>query len=126
MPFIITPLQKSSILQQKDDIELSARAHSGKHSPASSIQQSPRSQKLSPLKVELFPLPQLQSHTLPKTPMPRQPPELPDAIRDSQPSNSDIPPNSTSATDKGKITHFATKTRKTYKRNDPNTPFRKL
>ena len=48
MPFVITPIQKNSDSQQKDDIEFSPRADSGIHSPASSMQQSPRSQKLSP------------------------------------------------------------------------------
>ena len=71
----------------------------------------------------MFPIPQSQSHTLPMTPMPRQPP---DPICDSQPSNSNTPPNITSATDRGKIAHFATKVREKYKRNDPNSSLRKL
>ena len=91
------------------------------------MQQSPGSQKSSPFENRaLFPLPQLQSHTLPMTPMPRQPSELPIPMRDSQLSNSNTPPNSTSATDKGKIAHFATKVKEKYKRNDPNSSLRKL
>ena len=74
----------------------------------------------------MFPLPELQSHTTPMTPMPRQPIELPNPIRDSQPSNSSTPPNLTSAIDKGKIAHFATKFTEKYKRNDPNSLLRKL
>ena len=77
------------------------------------MQQSPRSQKLSPYeRIAIFPLPQFQSQTIPMTPMPRQPIELPFPIRDPQPSNSNTPPNSTCATDKGKIAHFATKASK--------------
>ena len=120
MPFVITPIQNSSDKQQKDDIKISPRADSGIHSPASSMQQSPRSQKTSPYKNRaLFPLPQLQSHTLPTFPMPRQPLDLPNRIRDSQPSTSNTPPNSTSATDKGKIAHFARKVRDKYKKRIP-------
>ena len=48
MSFVITPIQNSSDRQQEDDIEFSPRADSGIHSPASSMQQSPRSQKSSP------------------------------------------------------------------------------
>ena len=70
----------------------------------------------------MFPLPQSQSHTLPLTPMP----ELPNPIRDSQPSNSNTPLNLTSATDKGKIAHLATKVKEEYKRNDPNSSLKKL
>ena len=109
MPFVITPIQKNSDSQQKDDIEFLPRADSGKHSPASSMQQSPRSQKSSPYENRAkMPLPQFQSHTLPMTPMP----ELLHPIRDSQPSNSSTPPNLTSTSDKGKIAHFATKVKK--------------
>ena len=50
------------------------------------------------------------------TPMPRHPPALPNPIRDSQPSNSNSPPNLTSATDKSKVAHFATKVREKYKK----------
>ena len=46
------------------------------------------------------------------TPLPRQPAELPDPICDSQPSNSNTTLNLTSATEKGKIAHFATKGKK--------------
>ena len=60
------------------------------------------------------------------TPMPRQPPELPNAIRDSQLFDSNTPPNLTNATDKGKIAHFATKVREKYKRNDPYSSLTKL
>ena len=110
MPFVITPIQNNSDKQQKDDIEFSLSADSGINSPASSMQQSPRSQRSSPYENRaLFPVPQLQSHTLPMTPMPRRPADLPNPIRDSQPSNSNTPPNSTSATDKGKTAYFATK-----------------
>ena len=60
------------------------------------------------------------------TPMPRQPHALQNPIRDSQPSNPNTPQNSTSATDRGKIAHFATKVKENYKRNDPNSSLRKL
>ena len=127
MLFVITPIQNSSDKQQKDDIEFSRRADSGIHSPTNSMQQSPRNQKSSPYESRaLFPLPQLQSHNPPMTPMPRNQPQLPNPIRDSQPSNSNTPPNLTSATDKDKIAHFATKVRKKYKKNDPNSSLRKL
>ena len=127
MPFVITPIQNNSDKQQKDDIELSPRADSGIHSPGSSMQQSPRSQKSSRYENRaLFTLPQLQSHTLPMTPMPRQPTELPNSVRDSQPSNSNTPPNSTSATDKDKTAHFARNVTEKYKRNDPNGSLRRL
>ena len=128
MPFVITPIQNNSDGQQTDDIEFSPRTDSGIQSPASSIQPSPRSQKASPYEIRaLFPLPQKQSHTLPMTPMPRQPPALPNPIRDSQPSNSNTPPppNLNFATDKGRKTQFATKIRKKYERNDPNSSLRK-
>ena len=74
----------------------------------------------------MFAVPQLQSHTLPLSPMPRQPPELPNPIRDSQPSNSNNPSNLTSSFDKGKVAHFATKVREKYKRIDPNSSLRTL
>ena len=91
------------------------------------MQQSPRSRITSRYENRpLFPLPQLQSHTIHMTPIPRKPPELPNSIRDSQPSNSNTPPNLTNATDKGKITHFMTKVREKYRRNDPNSSLRKL
>ena len=113
MPFGITPIQNNSDRQQKDDIEFSSRADLGLQSPASSMKQSPRSQKSSCYENRaLFPLPQLQSHTLPMTPMPRQPPKLPNPSRNAQPYNLITPPNSTSATDEGKIAHFATKVTK--------------
>ena len=127
MPFVITPIQNNSDNQQKVKIEFSPRADSGIHSPASSMQQSPRSQKSSPYENRaLFPLPEFQSQNLPMTPMPRQPPELPNPIRDSNPSNSNTPSNSTSTTDKGKIAHFATNVKEKYKRNDPNSSLRKV
>ena len=127
MPFVITPIQNNSDCQQKDDIEFLPRADSGIHSPASSIQQSPRSQKSSPYETRAsFPLPEFQSQKLPMTPMPRPPNALQNPIRDSQPSNSITPPNSTSATDRGKIAHFLTKVKEKYKRNDPNSSLRKL
>ena len=123
MPFVITPIQNNSDAQQKENIEISPRPNSGTHSPASSTQFFPRSQKSSPYENRaMFPLSQSKSHTLPMTPMP----ELPNAIRDSQPSNSNTPPNPTSATDKGRIAHFATKVKEKYKRNDPNSSLRKL
>ena len=59
------------------------------------------------------------------TPMPGQPHDLPNPILDSEPSNSNTPPNSTSATDKSKIAHFAKKVKKKYKGNDPNGSLRK-
>ena len=109
-PFAITPIQNNSDKQQNGDIEVSSRAYSGIHSSASSIQSSPRSPKSSPNEIgALFLLPQLQPHVLPMNPMPRQPPELPNPTRGSQPSKSNTPPSLASATDKGKIAHFATK-----------------
>ena len=127
MPFVITPIQNNSDKQQKDVFEFSSRADSGIHSPASSMQQTPRSQKPRPYENRaLFPLPQIQSHTLPTTPMPRQPHDLPNPIGDSQPSKSNTPPNLTIATDKGKIAHFATKVKAKYKKNVPNSSLRKL
>ena len=127
MPFVITPVENNSNRQQKDVFEFSPRADSGIHSPASSMQQSPRSQKSGPYEIwALFPLPQIQSQTLPMTPMPKQAPEVPNAIRDSQPSDSNNPANSTCATDNGKIAHFATKVRKKYERIDPNSSLRKI
>ena len=126
MPFVITPIQSNSEMQQKENIEFSPRADSGIHSPASSMQQSPRSKKSSPYENRaLFPLPEFQSQNLPMTPIPRQPHDLQNPIRDSQPSNSNTPQNSTTATDKGKIAHFATKVKEKYKRNDPNSSLRK-
>ena len=123
MPFVITPIQNNSDRQHKDDIEISPRADSGISSPASSMQQSPRSQKSSPYeKRALLPLPDFESQNLPMTPMPRQPHHLPNPIRDSQPSNSNTPPYLTSATDRVKIAHFATKVKEKYKRNDLNSP----
>ena len=62
MPFVMTPIRNHSDSQKKDDIEFPHRAESGTHSPASSIQQSPRSQKSSPYENRaLFPLPEFQS-----------------------------------------------------------------
>ena len=58
--------------------------------------------------------------------VPRQPPELQNPIRDCPPSNSNTPPNITSATDKGKRAHFAGKVKEKYKRNDSNSFLRKL
>ena len=127
MPVVITPIQNNSDCQQKDDIEVSPRADSGIHSPDSSMQQSPRSQKSSPYeKRALFPLPEFHSQTLPMTPMPRQPHDLPNPIRDSQPSNSNTPPNLNSASNKGKKAHFATKVKEKYQKNEPNSSLRKL
>ena len=127
MPFVITPIPNNSDSQQKDHIEFSPRADSGLHSPASSTQFSTRSQKSSPYENRaLFPLSQLQSQTLPMTPMPREPHDLQNSIRDSQPSNSNTPPNLKGASDKGKRAHFATKVNEKYKRNDPNSSLRKL
>ena len=127
MPFVLTPIQNNSDKQQKDDIEFSPRADSGIHSPASSMQQSPRGQKSSPNENRaLFPLPEFRSQNLPMTPMPRQPHQLPNPMRDSQLSNSNTPPNLTTASDKGKKAHFATKVKEKYRRNDPNSSLRKL
>ena len=127
MPFVITPIQNNSDCQQKDDIEFSPRADSGINSPARSMQQSPRSQKSCPYENRaLFPLSEFQSQNLPMTPMPRQPHDLPNPIRDSQPSISNTPLNLNSASDKGKIAHFATKVKEKYTRNDPNSSLRKL
>ena len=111
MPLVITPIRNSSDKQQEEDIEFSPRADSGINSPASSTQFSPRSQKSSPYENRaMFPLPQSQSHTLPMTSMH----ELPNPIHDSQPSNSNTPQKFTSATNKGKIAHFATKVKEKY------------
>ena len=121
MPFDITPIQNNSDRQRKDDIEFSPRADFGIHSLTSSIQSSPKSQNSSPYENRaLFPPPQVQSHTFPMTPMPRQLPEQPNPIRDSQPSNSNTPPNFTSASDESKIAQFATKFKEKYKRKDLN------
>ena len=59
------------------------------------------------------------------TPMPRQPPELPNPIRDFQPAISNTSLILTSATDKGKKAHLATKVEKKYRKNDPNFSLRK-
>ena len=110
MPFVKSPIQKNSDGQQKVDIEFSPRADSGIHSPASSMQQAPRSQKLSPYENRaFFPLPDFQSQNLPMTPMPRQPHDLQNSIRDSQPSNSNTPANLTNASDKGQKSPFGDK-----------------
>ena len=91
------------------------------------MQQSHRSQKSSPYENRaMFPLPQLQSHTLPMTPMPRQPHDLPNPKRDSEPFNSNTPKNLTIAIDKSKTANFATKVMDKHKRNDPNSSPRKL
>ena len=91
------------------------------------MQQSARNQKSSPYENRaMFPLPEFQSQTPPKTPMPRQQPEQPNPIRNSQPSNSNTPSNSTRVTDKSKVTHFATKVKQKYRRIDPNSSLRKL
>ena len=58
--------------------------------------------------------------------MPGQLHDLRNQLRDSQPSNSNTPPKLTSATDKGKLAHFATKVNDKYKRIDPNSSLRKL
>ena len=127
IPFVITPIQSNSDKQQKYDIEFSPRADSGIHSPASSMQQSPRSQKSSTYENRaLFPLLEFQSQNLSMSPMPRQPHDLQYSIRDSQPSNSNTAPNLNNASDKGKIAHFATEVKEKYKRNDPNSSLRKL
>ena len=116
MSFVLTPIQNNSDSQQKDNIEFLPRADSGIHSPASSMQQSHRIQKSNPYeKRALFSPPELQSHKPRMTPIPRQQHDLQNPIRDSQPSNSNTPPNLTSATDKGKIAHFVTKVKKKYK-----------
>ena len=113
MPFVITPIKNKSDRQKKDDIEFSPRAESGKQSPASSVQHSLRSQNSNPYEnIALLLLPQSESHTLPMTPLIRRLPELTIPIRDSQPSNSNPRRNKTSATDKGKIAHLATKLKK--------------
>ena len=89
------------------------------------MQQSPRSQKSSPYENgALFPLSQLQSHTLPATSIPRQSTVLRNPIRDPQPSNSNTPPNLTSATEKRKIAHFATKVREKFETIDPISSIR--
>ena len=50
------------------------------------------------------------------TPMPRQTHDLQNSIRDSQPSNSNTPPNLNSASNTGKIAHFATKVKEKCKK----------
>ena len=126
-PFVIARIQNNSDRQKEDDIEFSPKADSGIQSPARSIQHPPRSQSSSPHGYRAsFLLLQLQSHTLPMTPMPKQPPELPNPMNDSQPFNSIKPPNLTEATDKGKIDNFATKGREKYKRKALNGSVRKL
>ena len=91
------------------------------------MQQSPRKRNQAPMKKKaLFPLSQLPSHTLRTTRIPRQPRDLPNPIRDSQPSNSNTPPILTIAKGRGKIAHFATKVTEKYKRKDPNSSLRKL
>ena len=88
---------------------------------------STRSQKLSSYeKRALFPLPEFQPQTLPMIPKPRQSHDLQNSIRDSQPSKSNTPPNLNSASDKGKIAHFATKVKEKFKRSNPNSSLRKL
>ena len=127
MPFVVTPIQNSLDKQQKDDNEFSPRVDFGINSPASSTQFSPRSQKSSPYENRaLFPLPEFQSQNLPVTPMPRQLPDLPNPKRDSKPSNSNTTPKLISASDKGKIAHFATKVKENYIRNYPYSSLRKL
>ena len=49
------------------------------------------------------------------TPMPKQPPELPNSKRDSVRSASKNPPNSTRVTERSKTAHFATKIKKSIK-----------
>ena len=112
MPFVITPIQNYSDRQQKDDIDFSARPDSRRQSPATLTQLLPRNQNSNPYEIRAsFNVPELQSFTPPMTPMPRQPTELPNPIRDSQFFKSNTPPNLTSATDKGKTTQCATKVR---------------
>ena len=127
MRFVITPIQNNSNKQQKDDVEFSHRADAGIHSPASLTKFSPKSKNSSPHENRaMFPRHQFQSHNPPMNPIPRQTTELPQPIGDSQPSNSNTPPDLTSATDEGKTAHFATKVREKYKRSDPNRSLRKL
>ena len=91
------------------------------------MQISPRTQNSSLYENRaLLPLPQIQSLTLPMPPKPRQPLDPPNPIRYLQPSNSNTPPNLSSATDIGKKAHCATKVKKKYKRNDPNSSLRKI
>ena len=68
----------------------------------------------------------LRSDITSSNPMPRQPHDLQNSIRDTQPSNSNNPPILNSASDKGKIAHFATKVREKYKRNNRNSSLRKI
>ena len=60
------------------------------------------------------------------TPMPRRPPELPNIKGGSQPSNLNTPPNLASATDRGKISQFATKVKEEIEIKDSNSSLRKL
>ena len=52
MTFVLTPPRNNSTTQQKDHIEISSRTDSGIQSPANSTQQSPRSQNFNPYKKE--------------------------------------------------------------------------
>ena len=127
MAFVIMPIRNNSDGQEEDDHKFPLRAYSALHSLASSMQQSPRCQKSNPHENRaLIPLPQLQSHTLPTTLMPRQRPELPNPKRDFQTSNSNTPQNLTGVSDEGKIAHFGTKVKEKYKRNNPDSSLRKL
>ena len=55
------PVEDNSNEQQRDDIDVSPGAHSGMQSPASLIQQPPKSQYSNPHENKaLFPLPQIQ------------------------------------------------------------------
>ena len=127
MLFAILPIQNNSNRQQKDDIEFSPRADSGTQCPLVQYKLPLRKQRSSPYENRaLLPLPQIKSHTLPMTHMPRQPPDLANSIRDSQPSNSNTPPILISATDKGKTAGFATKVKEKNKRIHPISSLRKL
>ena len=84
--------------QQKGNVKFSPTADSGIQSPITSMQPSPESLISRTYENRaLFPLPHLDSHILPMTTIPRQPPELPNPICGSQPSNTT--PSLTSASD---------------------------
>ena len=120
MPSVITPIRNKSERQQKNVSEFSPRTDPGKHSPAISMQQSPRCRKWSPYENRaLFLLPPLQLNNLPMTPIPRRPSELPNPMRYTQLSNSNTPPNLTSTSDKGRKAQFGTKIREKCKKMIP-------
>ena len=102
MTFALTPLQNNLNEQQTDDIDSSPEANSELQPPVSLIQQSLRIQNPSPYENKaLFPLHQIQSQTLPITPIPRWPLELLTSKSSSRLSTSNAPPTLTNTSEKG-------------------------